>query len=142
VLRLRLRRPRPSAFRASGRALVALGLLALACGGPRRLEHVPGELIGLWKTSAPRYAQHFLRIEPGFFVLGVAGMDLDRLRVDAVDEDEDGDGHRVYRLHYTADEGYADALVLTYVINTHGTASRRALRIGSRPDLWTPAASR
>lgn len=108
-----------------------LVLLALACG-PQRLESVPPDLLGVWRTRAPRYRENFFEVRRDSVVLGVTGLELDVLPILEIDWRSDRKGD-VYRFHYLADEGYEDFIVVTRV----GTGAR-AIRLASQADLWTP----
>lgn len=125
------RLPRP---RAAARACaVGLGLcLALACG-PQQLEGVPQDLLGVWRTRAPRYEKSFLEVRRDTIVLGMSGMELDVLPIQTIDWTSDAEGNAIYRFHYVADEGYPDVLEVTRV-----SGGARAIRLASRADLWTP----
>jgi hypothetical protein len=128
--------PRPAAFRAdSVRRAAALGialLFALACG-PRRLDGVPSDLLGTWRTRAPRYEKNFFEVRRDVLVLGVAGQELDVLPIQEIDWTTDGHGNVIYRFRFLADEGYPDVLLVTRV-----GSGARAIRLASQADLWTP----
>jgi hypothetical protein len=112
---------------------VGLGLLlALACG-PQKLDAVPSDLLGVWRTRAPRYEKSFFEVRRDKLVLGVSGLDLDVLPIEAIDWTSDVEGNAIYRFHFTADEGYPDVFLVTRV-----GSGTRAIRLASRADLWTP----
>lgn len=110
---------------------IALVALVAACG-PQKIDAVPDALLGVWKTRGARYENRFLEIRPDVFVLGVAKLDMDKQAIEFIEHERDADGKDVYHLHYTADGGYADTLVLT----RFDTATP-ALRVGEIPHLWT-----
>ena len=116
--------------------MLAIGLTSLGCA--ESLQTVPMELLGTWKTDSAAHANRFLQLRGSTFVLGVAGMDLDVVAIERIERTRDADEHTVYRLHFHADEGYDDVLVLTML----GEAARPALRIGAQPQVWRPAATR
>ncbi len=116
--------------------LLAAALALVACGR-RSLEAVPTDLLGIWKTAAPRHARNFFEIRTDRLVLGVAGKVLDELALEGIELETGPDDNLVYRFSYTADEGYPDVFVVTRLPST-----RRAIRLGSRADEWTPADSR
>lgn len=111
-----------------------LAAAAISCGASR-LDAVPRELIGTWVAEG-RYAGRHLKIEQETFSLGARGVDLWVYEIEAIDARE---GHRktVYRLHHRADEGYEDALVLTYESDLTPT-----LHVGASPEPWTRTPSR
>ena len=112
-------------------ALVALALAAGACG-PRTIDALPEGVLGVWKTRGARYENRYLEIRPNVFVLGVGRLEMDKQDIERVEVGRDGEGNDVYHLHYTADGGYPDTLVLI----RFDTATP-ALRVGEIPHLWT-----
>jgi hypothetical protein len=130
-----MRLPSPRRSRAWLAALL-LAALHVACG-PRTLDHVPPELIGVWKTASGPRARNFLEIRPGALVLGVAGIAFDELPIQSVDVQVRRDGAWVYRLHYLADEGYPDALVVV-----RPSSTRAEIQVGSRAEPWRRSTTR
>lgn len=110
-------------------------LSAVACG-PQKLEQVPPQLIGIWKTRAPRHAQNFVEIRPDSVVLGVIGMELETVPIETIEVSRKSRDEEVYRLGFTALEGYPDAVEVTWL------AQERAIRIGSAPGAWKRSAER
>lgn len=123
------------AFACAG-LMLALGLSAFGCA--EQLKTVPTELLGTWKTDSAAHANRFLRLRSSAFVLGVAGLELDVAPITRIERTRNADANTVYHLHFHADEGYQDVLVLTMV----GEASDATLRIGAQPQVWRPAATR
>lgn len=109
---------------------VALLAWAVGCGGARPLDDVPERLLGTWKTEGTRYANRALEIRAAELVIWVKGHELDRFPVEAIDVSSDG-ATPVYRLHYTADEGYADFMAFAY-----HDRSPPALYVGEVPFPW------
>jgi hypothetical protein len=116
-------------------ALAACGLFAVACG-PATLPKMPDHLLGIWKTSAPRHAQNFIEIRRDSLVLGVVGLELEVIRIETIEVARQGAGEEVYRVHFTAAEGYPDVLALTWLEN------ERAVRVGAAAGTWTRSAER
>jgi hypothetical protein len=57
-----------------GKPVLVLSLLvALAGCGPERTKTVPNELIGVWKTTAPDYADRFLELSRDTIRFGTGG---------------------------------------------------------------------
>lgn len=113
-------------------ALLALGA-AGACGdGGRRT--VPSELHGTWRTEQEPYRKRYLEIHADRLVLGVAAreqLELETLEVLRVHRDAEPDGRSVFRLRYSAPQGYEDTMVLRY-----RAEPEPALRIAHRDGLW------
>ncbi len=109
--------------------LIIVHLLA-GCDGTRAIAEVPEEIQGIWKTDAARYQKRFLEVRRKEVILGVGTVELDRLAIDRVDFKKEGEA-RIFRLHYMADEGYADHLELVVSSMTNPT-----LRVGKIPFKW------
>jgi hypothetical protein len=124
--------------RLSALALAAAAAAAVPLGcGPRAVDHVPPELLGVWKAAAGPHARNFLEIRPGELVLGVAGIPFDVLAIERIDVRTTRDGAAIYRFHYLADEGYSDALVVT-----RPSSASSEIRLGSRAEPWRRSATR
>lgn len=108
---------------------------AVGCGGPRALDEVPEHLLGSWKTQGTRYDNRMLEIGAAEIVVWVKGHELDRFEVEAIDVSSDGDTP-VYRLHYTADEGYTDFMAIAYHARSPPT-----LWVGEIPFPWRRVAA-
>jgi hypothetical protein len=112
---------------------VLLCAAALACGPP---ESVPSDLVGIWKTRAPRHAEAFLEIRPTSVMLGLGRQQLDVLEIEDLDISRDAKGNRVFRFYYAADTGEREVFVITRM------RGRRAIRVGSGEGTWYPSQSR
>ncbi|MGI9431710.1 MAG: hypothetical protein ACR2PQ_05835 [Myxococcota bacterium] len=117
-------------------ATLFLALGSFACG-PAELDAVPEKLLGIWKTRGARYENRFVEIHPEKFIVGVKHQDMDRIMIRAVDHRRGRDGGHEYRLHYQANEGYDDALVVRYHESFVPT-----VKFGEIPHLWTRVDSR
>jgi hypothetical protein len=118
------------------RAYLLLAAIAIGAGCAPAETSMPAELLGLWKTSAPRHADNFLEIRPHSLMLGVAGMELDVLEVERIEHERDAFGNDIYRFHYTAEEGYDDVLAVTKLRNSRG------IRVAAGEGTWFPAKHR
>lgn len=128
----------PGKLRPLGALCLALALVLAPLGCSESLQTLPTELLGTWKTDSPAHANRFLQLGGGTFVLGVAGLDLDVVAIERIERTRDAEERTLYRLHFHADEGYDDVLLLTML----GDAASPALRIGAQPQVWRPAATR
>jgi hypothetical protein len=130
----------PMTMRASSGRLLGLYLvlaaIAIEAGCAPAKTAMPAELLGLWKTSAPRHSDNFLEIRPHSLMLGVAGMELDVLEVEWIEHERDPWGNDIYRFHYTAAEGYEDVLAVTKLRNSRG------IRVAAGEGTWFPAKHR
>jgi hypothetical protein len=113
-----------------------LAAIAIGVGCAPAETAMPAELLGLWKTAAPRHSDNFLEIRPYSLMLGVAGMELDVLELERIEHERDPWGNDIYRLHYTAEEGYDDVLAVTKLRNSRG------IRVGAGEGTWFPAKHR
>lgn len=112
---------------------LALGfvlLAAMACG-PAELSAVPDDLTGTWRTRAPGYERSYLRLEARRFTIGMGQFELFTYAIDRVERSQEPGGTLVYALHYTAEEGYPDKLILTV-----DPAAPARFVMGSASQVW------
>ena len=110
---------------------LALGLLVLTGCGTAELSEVPAELLGTWRIDAPGYERSYLEIAPRRFVIGMGSFELYDYAIDRIETDTDRSGDRIVELHYTAEAGYPDKLVL--IVDQHATDT---FTLGSRSQTW------
>ena len=96
----------------------------------------PGRPARLGVAGQGRFDNNYLEIEAGSFTLGAGNLELGVYRIESIDTSSDPDHKKIYRLHHHADEGYPDALLLTYQ-----TDPFPILRVGASPEPWTRAPS-
>ena len=53
--------------------LVSVLGVGVLCGCSRGETTLPGQVLGLWKTSEPRYASRFLKLESRNLTVGMGG---------------------------------------------------------------------
>ena len=86
-------------------SVIALALLlALAGCGPESSKTVPDDLIGVWKTSAPKYADTFVELTRTTIAFG-AGEKGTHLRSVVKVTKERNEGGLLYTVFYTDPEG-------------------------------------
>jgi hypothetical protein len=102
--------------------------VGLGCGLP---ESVPADLIGIWKTDAPRHQDTFLEIRSTSVMLGTGSEALDVLQIEKFEASRDEAGNEVFRFHYDAVEGYRDVLVIKRLRGARG------IRVASGEGTWT-----
>ncbi len=78
-------------------------LLALASCGPESTKTVPDDLIGVWKTSDPKYADTFIELTRTTIVFGLADGKADVRSVVSVEKVR-GDGNLLYTVLYVDSE--------------------------------------
>jgi len=95
--------------------MLALGVLLLAVSGcgPTELAAVPDVLTGTWRTQTPGYEKSYLKLASNSFTLGADQRDIGSYAIERIELSARESGEQVYALHYTAEEGYPDKLVLT-----------------------------
>jgi hypothetical protein len=106
---------RSSASRGAGRVarttlaqpsivIVIVFLAALiGCGG-ERTKSVPDELVGVWRTTAPKYADRFLKLTRTAIIFGTGGEGSYARTVVAVEKSRE-DGDTLYTVFYVDAEG-------------------------------------
>ncbi len=87
----------------SVRFFVVLALLTLVLGcGTKRYSALPDELVGVWKTSAPKYADRYIELQRHAVVFGTREGTVSRHVIDSVEEA--GEAHQIlYSISYTED---------------------------------------
>ena len=86
--------------------LVLVLLLVGAFSGCRGalLESVPDELVGVWKTTSPRYEDRFFEISEDLIVLGTGGRNTEAHRILSIREALE-DERLLYAISYESAEG-------------------------------------
>lgn len=116
---------------------IAMGLLGLmlfaACGDGT--EALPPELLGVWRTEAPRYRDGHFELRENWVVFGASRFEESTHRIRSVRSSDAGDSTG-YRIEYALDDGETALLSLLY---TPGRPPQ--LRVGRREAPWVPEAS-
>jgi hypothetical protein len=85
--------------------VVAIVLLVALVGcGRERTKTVPDELVGVWRTTEPKYAGRFLGLTKTTISFGTGGDDFYTRTVVAVEKSRE-DGHTSYTVYYADAEG-------------------------------------
>lgn len=82
-------------------AALAVFTLLLACGA-RKFPSVPDELVGVWKTSAPQYADRFFELRKSFIVFGTGEASVSVHFIEYVEEAPAGE-RTLYTISYLDD---------------------------------------
>ncbi len=82
-------------------AVLALCTLILGCGTKPYLT-LPDELVGVWKTSAPKYADRYFELKRDTIVFGTGGGTASRHVIDRIEEAREG-YQTLYTIFYTDD---------------------------------------
>ncbi len=129
-------RPRSHVLLSARTALlvVALGLLALACGD-RSLEGPPPELQGMWTPEGGRYAGRSLEIRPDAVVLGLGERVTERHPLETVLVRRLDDDARRFTLRYRAEDDFVESLVVLL------RARPPHLRLAHRDEHWVRTGS-
>ena len=91
--------------RARTSIVIAITLLAALIGcGRERTKSVPDELIGVWRTTAPKYADRFLKLTRTAIIFGTGGEDSYTRTVVAAEKSR-LDGDTLYTVFYADAEG-------------------------------------
>ncbi len=88
--------------RSKGSRLLVVGL-ALLCAlpgcSPRPKEGLRPDLIGVWKTEDPKYADRFFQLEPQTLIIGIGEERLNAYRIQSVNRSLDRFG-TLYTVSY------------------------------------------
>ena len=91
-------------MRSAGIVLAFSVLAVLAGCGPERTKTVPDELVGVWRTTDPKYADRFLELTKTTISFGTGGQDSYTRTVVAV-EKRRGNGDTLYTVVYVDPQG-------------------------------------
>ena len=102
------------------RAWVALALLTtiFGCQAPTE-KTVPDVLLGVWKTSEPKYADRFLELKKDAIIFGTGGDTFDHYPVEGVEQTSD-EGGLLYHIYYLNREGQRYTFSIYYDSKDHG----------------------
>lgn len=85
--------------------VIAVAILAGLIGcGRERTKTVPDELVGVWKTAAPKYADRFLELTRTTISFGTGGQDFYTRTIVAVEKRRQDD-NTLYTVFYVDSEG-------------------------------------
>jgi hypothetical protein len=113
-----------------------LAAALLACG-PKVEEGVPADLRGRWITSALKYQDRYLEIQPDRLIWGIGEFELYNHPIEKVESQPEASKQTRYWLHYKETAGYPDAVEIVLHRST-----RLAIRFANRPEVWTRAPPR
>jgi hypothetical protein len=91
---------------------------------------LPQHLIGVWKTSAPQYADRYLKITEDSLIYGIGKGEEVSHTIEKINV-EQKDGETTYTFHYKDIEGEKWSLTLIYSPVSGGT-----IQLKNRNDIW------
>ncbi len=122
-----IREPSVDCYKYGARLIFLLLLFVVAC---EREVVVPQYLIGKWITSAPKYADRYLKISEHTLIYGVGeGKEVSHT-IDKIDR-KSVDGGIGYIFYYRDAEGEKAKLTFTYRPDLGGT-----LQLKNSQDIW------
>ncbi len=93
---------------------LAFVILATFIGCPSKKDTtVPDELLGVWKTSAPKYADRYFEITKGVMIFGIGEGDVNSSPITSI-ETASGGRHTLYTISYQNREGQEYRLSFYY----------------------------
>lgn len=126
-------------MRTTGLAIACALAVSLAACAPEPLP-LPSELVGVWKTSSPRYAERSFEVRADWVIFGTGRNTLTMHELARVEPGAGRDGATEewtpYRIVYRAESGDEQAIEILF-----RTRGGRALRFAHRDEIWTPAAA-
>ena len=114
--------------------LVLVFFLVGAFSGCRvaRLESVPDELVGVWKTTSPRYQDRFFEISEDLVVFGTGGRNTEAHPIVSISEALE-DERLLYAISYESAEGEESEFSFYY-----DPAGSGVIRFKNQQDMaWT-----
>jgi len=106
-------------------------LILIFLVGCEREVVVPQHLIGVWKTSAPKYADRWIKINERTVIYGIGKSEIASYAIDRIDMKKGEDRATVYTFYLVDAEGGKDTLALTYAPHSGGT-----FRIENSEGIW------
>jgi hypothetical protein len=112
--------------------MTAVSLLILSCNDRTVSSEIPEELIGKWKTDAPKYRGCYLELKERSvaFISGEGDSDFNMLN--GIETRRDGESF-LYTIHYKCEDGYECTMKLYYE-----NSGRRVIRLKNQKNIeWT-----
>ena len=103
--------------------------------GCEREVIVPQHFIGEWKTSAPKYADRYMKFSEHTMIYGIGEGEAVAHAIDKINSKQ-GDGGTVYTFYYRNTEGQKENLTVTYRPDSGGT-----LQIKNSEVIWKKVGS-
>lgn len=92
---------------------------------------VPPQLIGMWKTDEPKYADRYVEFTEELLIFGTGGGAATLNQIEKVDKDNEGFG-TAYTVHYKDSEGGKWSLSLVYY-------PKGTIELKNRKGVWKKA---
>ncbi len=96
-------------------------------------DALPEYLVGTWKTSAPKYADRYLKLSEDFVTFGVGERREESYYIQEIGTEQDGDG-LLCTIHYENPEKEDLTLMFVYHPNDGGT-----IKLKNSDDIWKKA---
>lgn len=104
----------------SRRALLLFTLLAAIVGcQPATEKTIPDALLGVWKTSEPKYANRFFELKKDVIIFATGENNTDTYSVASVEQAHDEEG-LLYNIHYLNLAGQQSTFSIYYAPTNHG----------------------
>jgi hypothetical protein len=101
-------------------ALFIFTLLAAILGcQPATEKTIPDDLLGMWKTSEPEYADRFFELKKDEIIFATGENNTDTYSVASVEQAHDEEGI-LYNVHYLNLEGQQYTFSIYYAPTNHG----------------------
>jgi hypothetical protein len=104
----------------SRQALLIFTLLATIVGcQPATEKTIPDDLLGVWKTSEPKYADRFFELKKDAIIIATGENNTDTYSVASIEQAHDEEG-LLYKIHYLNLEGQQILFSIYYAPTNHG----------------------
>lgn len=90
---------------------------------------MPGDLLGVWRTTDPAYADRFLEVTKTTVRFGNDTEEVGTLGVEEVRQLESESGKRLYQIKYLSAEGYE------YLLQVEHSAASATLRLANQSQM-------
>ena len=117
-----------------GKVLMAIVVLVACLGCPSKITSVPENLIGIWRTESPNYADRIFELRKNEVVFQIGEGKFDTNRITSIEKEEDQKEKKIlYILSYKGEKG-RETKFLFY----HYPEERGVIRFKNQQEMvWT-----
>ena len=112
------------------RASFLLGLLLGACSGQAR-ESLPGDLLHVWRTADPPYADRHFELRSDWIIFGTGRGGFSMQPILGVESEPGPSGSRVYIVRFREEDGANSEMRITY-----RPGPPPSLLLGKHDEVW------
>ena len=117
-----------------GKVLMAIVVLVACLGCPSKITSVPENLIGIWRTESPNYADRIFELRKNEVVFQIGEGKFESHRITNIEKEENQKEKKIlYILSYKGEKGHE-----TKFLFYHYPEERGAIRFKNQQEMvWT-----